>query len=49
MNDFNEERMAYFSIPDKNTLRCIICEVNFMKIRDLPLKSSYHWQIFKCR
>ncbi|XP_047345213.1 uncharacterized protein C18orf63-like isoform X2 [Vespa velutina] len=47
MNDSNYEYIA--SIPHKNELRCIICEVDFMKIQDLPIKSNYHWQILKCR
>ncbi|KAL2720409.1 myb-like protein D isoform X3 [Vespula squamosa] len=47
MNDSNQEYIV--SIPHKNELRCIICEVDFVKIRDLPIKSNYHWQILKCR
>lgn len=47
MDDSNQEYIA--SIPHKNELNCIICEVNFMKIRELPIKSNYYWQILKCR
>nr|KAF7434631.1 hypothetical protein H0235_002822 [Vespula pensylvanica] len=47
MNDSNQEYIA--SIPHKNELCCIICEIDFVKIRDLPIKSNYHWQILKCR
>ncbi|KAF7383763.1 hypothetical protein HZH68_014520 [Vespula germanica] len=49
MDNKNKETIAYVTIPRKEELRCVNCEIDFIEVQNSLAKSNYHWQTLKCR
>ncbi|XP_076388064.1 uncharacterized protein C18orf63-like [Megachile rotundata] len=49
MCDTKKDTIVYTSFPSMNDLRCAICEIDFIEVRDSSSKSNFHWKTMKCR
>ncbi|XP_031367752.1 uncharacterized protein C18orf63-like [Apis dorsata] len=49
MYERKEQSILYASFPQINDLCCVICEIDFIEVRDSSAKSNFHWQTMKCR
>ncbi|XP_046828623.1 uncharacterized protein C18orf63-like isoform X1 [Vespa crabro] len=49
MDNKNEETIVYVTIPRKEELSCVNCEIDFIEVQNSLAKSNYHWQTLKCR
>lgn len=49
MYERKEQSILYASFPQISDLCCIICEIDFIEVRDSSAKSNFHWQTMKCR
>ncbi|XP_043498032.1 uncharacterized protein C18orf63-like [Polistes fuscatus] len=49
MDNKNKEFVSHATLPRKEELRCIVCEIDFIEVQNSLAKSNYHWQTLKCR
>ncbi|KAI4481527.1 hypothetical protein M0802_013973 [Mischocyttarus mexicanus] len=49
MDSKNKEFFSHATLPCKDELRCVVCEIDFIEVQNSLAKSNYHWQTLKCR
>nr|XP_034196189.1 uncharacterized protein C18orf63-like [Osmia lignaria] len=50
VNEKKDDTVLYnTTLPALNDLRCAMCEIDFIEIRDSSAKSNFHWKTMKCR